>query len=155
MNSGVVVGQFYAIVGTTFFNGLSRHAEVRSSIKAIGGQLATKLLIDGKPSEFGNAYRQIDYAGVTFIEDRYIMKGAKADEGIIFALDAPDLLRTYFAPPVDKFDLANSVAQETYTFQYSELGVRHESVTVDHESNFLFALTRPQAVQGLTLGVAP
>lgn len=155
MDSGSVVGEFYAIVGTTFFNALARNPEIRASIRAVGGDLARRLLIDGKPSEFGNAYRQIDYAGVTFIEDRYVMKGDRADQGFIFALDAPDLIRTYYAPPVDKFDLVNSIAQETYTFQYSELNTRHESVTFDHESNFLFALTRPQAIQGLVLGEAP
>lgn len=150
-----IVGEFALLAGSTLFNAIARHPEVKASVKAVGGQLAKRILIDGKPSPYGRAYRQIEFGGATIIEDRFHMTGTDVDKGILIALDAEDLFRTYYASPVDKFKLVNAVAQRSYAFRYDELGTRHESVEFDMETNFLHVLTRPNAIQRIVLGVAP
>lgn len=154
LGQGTVVGDFVALCGTTFFTALSKHPEVRDAIKTVGGGLAKRLLIDGKPSQYGREYRQFEYGGVVFIEDRFHMTGLDATQAIIIAKDATDMVRAYYATPEDKFDLVNSTAKESYVFRYDNLEQRNEQIVIDGETLFLFALTRPNAVQRLVLGTA-
>lgn len=144
--TGEIQGEIYAITSPEFFAALIAHPTIKAQYQYFlqtPNILNTRLRAAG----FDARYRSFSIAGVTFIEYRgkdvngnpYVPAG----DAYFLPSNSGDSFTTYFAP-AGKFDMVNTLGQESYAFEYAD--PKGEEIIMETETNFLSVLRRPQLI---------
>lgn len=143
--SGEVATGFAVLCGTTFFNKLTRQANIKEAYKFYASTQ------EGQRNGYRSGRYQIfDHAGVRFIEYRGSLGGQALipdGEAYMIPTGTMDTFKTYFSP-ASKFDLVNTIGEQAYVWTYKDQ--KGSKIEVESESNFLNLLRRPQAVVQFT-----
>lgn len=145
--TGTTPGEIYAICSPEFFAALVSHPMIVRAFTYY--QTSPQLLRDRLTAKgFGDArYREFVFGNVTFIEyrgsdvngRRYVPAG----DAYFLPSNPGDSFVTYFAP-AGKFDLVNTLGQESYAFEWAD--PKGEEIVLESETNFLSVLRRPQLI---------
>jgi len=152
LNAGVVVGQFIAVCGKTFFSKLVSHPYVKDAGKYIDFSQSEEVLLGrltarGLPLD--SRYRAFSFGGVIWVENR--RADFPAAEARIFPSDLPNMFVTYFAPHKSRFSTVNGAARDMYYFEKLEDNVYGEHIDMYMESNFLNVCLYPQALNRVVI----
>lgn len=145
--SGEVATNIIALCSPTFFSNLIKHPKISTAFQyytTVGAQQPLRERL-GVPNLDGR-YRHFDFGGIMYIEYRGIYNGQQLiPDGYAFALPmgTMDMFKTYVSP-ANKFDLVNTVGQESYFFEYPDN--KGEKIEIQTESNFINMVRRPGAL---------
>ena len=166
LKSGAIVERLVAVASPTFFNALISHPYVIDAYKyyaQIQGQSVLTGRLNASAYGLDARYRTFDFGGILWIEYRgsYVDRNTGVTVPYIPAGDAyafprvssNAMFKTYFAP-ANRFDTINTVAQESYFFEY--MGEKQDKIELMTESNFMNAVLQPQALVRISIApVAP
>lgn len=130
-----------AFCGSTFFNKLVSHPDVRETWRA----LQTQQLIERK------ARREINVSGIVFEEYRGNVGGKKYvddNDAHVFPVGVPRFALTRFAPP-NRFGFENT--EGVPIFAQSTPDDKGTKIDLDAESNPINVISRPDALVPLTV----
>lgn len=138
-----------ALCSPTWFAALISHASVKTAYQyytSTQEPLRQRLAAGGSATAL---HREFNFGGIRWIEMRDAYNGTQlitADKAYLIP-QGTDVFRTYYSP-ANKFDLANTIGEQVYMFEYADL--KGEKIEIETESNFVNALMRPELVIELT-----
>lgn len=144
--SGENITEYVALCSPLFFQRLIGHANVKAAYQYYSStQEPLRNRVGGT-----SIYRQFVYGNIRYIE----VRGNYAGNLFIPAGDAvflpmgTEIFKTFFGA-ANKFDLLGTLGERAYLFEYQS--ERGDKITLESESNFLNAVTRPaMVVRGYT-----
>lgn len=151
--SGEVATSFIAICSPEWFSALISHPETKEAYKYYSS--SQEPLRNRLDSSLGGQYREFNYGGVRFIEQRGsyadedgdAQRIVPANEAYLFPLGTQDTFVTYFAP-ADRFGYIHTEGQTQYMWEFPD--ERGHQIDIESESNFINMVRRPQCVVKLT-----
>lgn len=132
---GTTATRIVALCSRAFFGKLINNVFVRQAYQY--SQQSPNLLRDRLSGD--NDVQVFEWNGVTYIED--IHNNIPAGEARLFPMGIPNMFQQHYAP-ADTPELANTEAQELYTFMISE----HRVVKLESEFSLLAVNARPELV---------
>lgn len=141
IQSGEVASGFTVYCSPEFFGKLIKQAGVKEAYKYYASVQEPL-----RERQGSGLYRQFRHGGVTYIEVSGSYNGARhipANEAVMVPTGTLDCFKTFFGP-ANKFDLVNTLGEQTYAWTYSD--AKGEKIEIASESNFLNLLARPQVV---------
>lgn len=133
--------QLFALCGREFFAKLTRNAFVRSAYQFYQG---TPNLLRDRISG-NNDVQTFEFDGVMYMKDPYGF--VASNEAYLFPNGIPNMFQAHYAP-ADHYQLANTVAQESYVFSYDVQAKR--TFSLESEFSLLGVNTRPELVVKMT-----
>lgn len=141
IQSGEVASGFTVYCSPEFFGKLIKQAGVKEAYKYYASVQEPL-----RERQGSGLYRQFRHGGVTYIEVSGSYNGSRhipANEAVMVPTGTLDCFKTFFGP-ANKFDLVNTLGEQTYAWTYSD--AKGEKIEIASESNFLNLLARPQVV---------
>lgn len=148
--SGETPSEFIALCSPTYFDAYIAQAGVKEAYKFYTS--TQEPLRDGNWSQFRHGDITLiryngkykDSAGVT-------QALIPAGDAYYLPLGTADTFKTYFSP-ADKFDLANTLGEESYVFVYED--GKGSKIEIESESNVLNLVRRPQVIVRAVAGAS-
>lgn len=142
IQSGEVATGFTCYCSPEFFGKLIKQAGVKEAFRYYS---STQEILRNRPGGEG-VYRSFYFGNVFYVEIRGSYNGSRhipANEAVMVPTGTMDCFKTFFGP-ANKFDLVNTLGEQTYAWTYSD--AKGEKIEIASESNFLNLLARPQVV---------
>lgn len=140
--SGEISTRIIALCSPEFFSKLISHASVKNAYQYYS---SSQEVLRRRVAN-GTGPREFEHGGITYIEYRGNYGGTQmipANDAYFLPVGSMDTFETYFAP-ANKLDLANTIGQEAYFFEYRD--PKGSKIEIESESNFINLVRRPAVV---------
>lgn len=147
--SGEIATDFIAICSPEWFSKLIAHPEVKDAYRYYSS--SQEPLRDRLTSNIDGRFREFNYGGVRFIENRgtfadedgNAQKIVPAGEAYLLPLGTTDTFMTYYAP-ASRIGYVGTDGEQQYMWEFVD--ERGHQIDIESESNFLCVNRRPQCV---------
>ncbi len=144
-NTGDVISGVIGYCSSEFFSAFINHPKIVAAYQyfsATDGQQINR----NRAGASTGLYRTFQYGGITLQEVRTVLAGQRlipANEAVFLPLGTNDVFKTFYGP-ASKIDLANTIAEKVYAWEYNDL--KGDKFEIEASSDFVNIVKRPQLI---------